>query len=318
MQSPTPFLTLGTRGSPLALTQAKLVRQLLAKHHDVPASEIAIDVIRTDGDRTQAENLSLKDIGGKGLFSKEIEAALLDGRIDVGVHSSKDMATHLPDGLDMPVFLEREDVRDAFISLTAKTLADLPQGARIGTSSLRRAAQMHHQRPDLKVLEFRGNVATRLQKLADGVAHATLLAMAGLNRLGMAEHATDILDPMLMPPAPAQGAIGLECRADDHDTRQKIAPLNHAATFSAITAERAMLATIDGSCRTPIGVYTTEHDGNLTMNAQVLSPDGQEVFTATIIGPEDTAIQLGTQLGESLIRQAGEPFFARLRAAADA
>lgn len=313
MQSPTPFLTLGTRGSPLALKQAQLVQRLLADHHRVPPEQIAIDIIRTQGDSTQSANISLKDIGGKGLFSKEIETALVSGRIDVGVHSAKDMATNLPDGLDMSVYLEREDVRDAFISLVANSIDDLPRGARIGTSSLRRAAQMRHRRPDLTVLEFRGNVAKRLEKLKNGIAEATLLAIAGLNRLGMADHATSTLDPVLFPPAPAQGAIGLECRSDDVATREKIAALNHAQTHTAIIAERAMLRTLDGSCRTPIGVLTEAKSGQLTINAQVLSPDGHDVFTGTVIGPASNAEALGRQLGESLINQAGIAFFEKLR-----
>lgn len=313
LQSPAPFLTLGTRGSPLALKQAELVQRLLVDHHQVPLTAIPIEVIRTEGDSTQSANISLKDIGGKGLFSKEIETALADRRIDVGVHSAKDMATNLPDGLTMPAYLEREPVCDAFISLIANSIDDLPRGARIGTSSLRRAAQMRHRRPDLEVVEFRGNVAKRLEKLKDGLADATLLALAGLNRLGMAEHATSTLDPLLFPPAPAQGAIGLECRDDDTATRQKIAPLNHTATFTAIIAERAMLRTLDGSCRTPIGVLTVEKAGQLILNAQVLSPDGVDMFTGTIIGPTNNAEALGDQLGQSLINQAGEAFFVKLR-----
>lgn len=311
---PAPFLTLGTRGSPLALHQAELVRRLLSAHHGISEDEIAIEVIRTDGDRTQAENLSLKDIGGKGLFSREIEQALADKQIDVGVHSAKDMATQLPDGLDMPVFLAREDVRDAFICLKANSLDELPQGAVIGTSSLRRAAQMRHRRPDLKVVEFRGNVATRLKKLEDGIADATLLAMAGLNRLGKPDVATAILDPMLFPPAPAQGAIGLELRTSDQATREKIMPLDHAETHEALTAERAMLRTLDGSCRTPIGILTTRNADQLTLNGQVLSPDGMQSYTATTIGPASNAEALGIQLGESLIVQAGTAFFDQLRA----
>lgn len=296
------------------MAQAELVRRLLAEHHHVSEDEIPIEVIRTDGDRTQADNLSLKEIGGKGLFSKEIEQALEDGRIDVGVHSAKDMATVLPEGLVMPVFLPREDVRDAFISLVAGSIDELPSGAVIGTSSLRRAAQMRHQRPDLKVVEFRGNVATRLKKLEDKVADATLLAMAGLNRLNKADLATNILDPMLSPPAPAQGAIGLEVRESDRAALQKVQPLNHAETHVALTAERAMLRRIDGSCRTPIGIYTTADAEQLTLNGQVLSPDGLQSFTGTVIGPATNAELLGTQLGDSLIAQAGEAFFARLRA----
>lgn len=311
---PAPFLTLGTRGSPLALAQAHMVRTQLAERHGIAEDEILIEIIRTDGDRTQADNLSLKDIGGKGLFSKEIEQALSEGRIDVGVHSAKDMATELPAGLIMPVYLPREDVRDAFMCLTANSLDELPQGARIGTSSLRRAAQMRHRRPDLEILEFRGNVATRLEKLKNGVADATLLALAGLNRLGLSDKATAILDPVLFPPAPAQGAIGLELRENDATSLEKIAPLNHAPTLAALTAERAMLRTLDGSCRTPIGVHTVASGDQLTVNGQVLSPDGLYEFTGTVIGAADNAEALGTQLGEILIAQAGERFFAQLRA----
>lgn len=311
---PAPFLTLGTRGSPLALAQAHMVRAQLAERHGIAEDEIHIEIIRTDGDRTQAENLSLKDIGGKGLFSKEIEQALIEGRIDVGVHSAKDMATVLPGGLTMPVYLPREDVRDAFICLSASSLDELPQGARIGTSSLRRAAQMRNRRPDLEILEFRGNVATRLEKLKSGVADATLLAMAGLNRLGLSDKATAVLDPALFPPAPAQGAIGLELRENDASSLEKISPLNHAPTQATLTAERAMLRTLDGSCRTPIGVHTRAGGDQLTLNGQVLSPDGLHEFTATVIGSAANAEALGIQLGESLIAQAGERFFAQLRA----
>src|SRR5690606_5118073 len=195
------------------MAQALLVRRLLAEAHEVPEDEIAIEAIATSGDRLKEAPLS--EVGGKGLFSKEIEAALLDGTIDIGVHSSKDMATTLPDGLILPVFLEREDIRDAFVSLSAATIDALPQGVRFGTSSIRRAAQVRRHRPDLEIVPFRGNVDTRLKKLADGVAAATLLAVAGLNRLGRADRITAFLDPHRFPPAPAQGAIGIECRADD-------------------------------------------------------------------------------------------------------
>ena len=315
MQSkPTiPFLRIGTRGSPLALVQARHVRTLLAKEHSVDESEIEIVVIKTDGDRTQSENLSLKDIGGKGLFSKEIEAALLAGDVDVGVHSAKDMATALPQGLEMEVYLQREDIRDALICPSTNTLAELAEGAMIGTSSLRRAAQLRHFRPDLKIVEFRGNVDTRLQKLADGIADATLLAVAGLNRLGKSEVATSLLDPEIFPPAPAQGAIGIETRTDDKRTRSLLAPLNHEETHQAIVAERAMLAMLDGSCRTPIGVLSKRQGDRLQMSAQVLSPDGAQCFAEHIEGAAKDAPRLGRDLGQKLIAAAGEDFMAQLR-----
>jgi len=313
--SSTPFLRLGTRGSPLARAQAETVRALVARHNGVPENLIEIVVIRTDGDRTQAENLSLSEIGGKGLFSKEIEAALRAGEIDVGVHSTKDMATVLPHGLEMPVFLEREDVRDAFISLVADGIEGLPQGARLGSSSLRRRAQLRHIRPDLEVVEFRGNVATRLEKLKAGVADATLLAMAGLNRLGNAELATAVLDPLDFPPAPGQGAIGLEIRAEDDRAREAIAPLDHGPAHDAVAAERAMLRVLDGSCRTPIGVFTRRTGTMLSMRGQVLSPDGAEGYIADIEGPAAEAVQLGTELGQDLLGQAGDEFIAALKMA---
>ncbi len=313
----TPFLRIGTRGSPLALVQARHVRTLLAKEHAIEESEIEIIVIKTDGDRTQSENLSLKDIGGKGLFSKEIEAALLAGYVDIGVHSAKDMATKLPEGLEMEVYLEREDIRDAFICHCASTLEELAQGATLGTSSLRRAAQLRHFRPDFKIIEFRGNVDTRLQKLAHGIADATLLAVAGLNRLGKSDAATGLLDPETFPPAPAQGAIGIETRTGDKRTRNLLTPLNHRETNEAIIAERAMLATLDGSCRTPIGVLTRRQGVQLLMSAQVLSPDGVQCFAEQIQGTANEAPKLGRELGKKLISAAGEDFMARLRESRD-
>lgn len=306
MQSPVPTLTLGTRGSPLALAQAHLVRSLIAHAHGLPEEAVAIKVISTSGDRIQDRPLS--EVGGKGLFTKEIEDALLSGEVDVGVHSSKDVATVLPGGLILPVFLEREDVRDAFVSLTAKTVDDLPQGARLGTSSLRRAAQLRRYRPDLEVVQFRGNVDTRLKKLADGVADATLLAMAGLNRLGKADRARSLLDPERFPPAPAQGAIGLEIRANDAKAAALIAPLDHAATRIAVTAERALLRRLDGSCRTPIAAYSRFDGATLTVTGQILSPDGGRAYTATLSASGTEADALGLRLAETLIAQAGPDF----------
>lgn len=308
-----PFLRIGTRGSPLARAQANMVRTLLARHHRVEEAAIEIKIIKTDGDRSQSENLSLKDIGGKGLFSREIEDRLLDTSIDLGVHSAKDMATKLPPGLVMDTYLSREDVRDAFISFNANSVEELPEGARIGTSSLRRAAQLRHFRPDLKIVEFRGNVDTRLNKLGDNIADATLLAIAGLNRLGKSDQATNLLDPQTFPPAPAQGAVGLEVRADDAATRKLIAPLNHKETQQAVEAERAMLGIVDGSCRTPIGVFTRRQGDRLVMKGQLLSPDGKQCFTQEVQGEAEEPTRLGRRLGNALIANAGAEFIAALK-----
>jgi hydroxymethylbilane synthase len=308
-----PLLSIGTRGSPLALAQAHQVRALLCQAHGLGEDEVAIVVVSTAGDRSQASNRPLSEFGGKGVFSKEIEEQLLAGDIDLGVHSSKDMATRLPDGLDMPVFLEREDVRDAFISGKAGSLDDLPQGAVVGTSSLRRRAQILRARPDLRLVEFRGNLGTRLRKLAEGQADATLLAAAGLNRLGEADKVTAYLDPERFPPAPAQGAIGIEIRAGDARVAALVAPLNHAETHDAVIAERAMLRVIDGSCRTPIGVLTRRDGLRLMLKGEVLSPDGRACFDAEIEGPASQAETLGMLLGEDLLDRAGADFIARLK-----
>jgi len=296
LQSRAPFIRIGTRGSALALAQANLVRQHLAAMHGVPEDEIAVRVITTSGDRLTDRPLA--EAGGKGLFSKEIEAALLAGEVDLGVHSSKDIATTLPDGLRLAAFLEREDVRDAFVSLTAATLDDLPAGARFGTSSIRRGAQMKRARPDLEIVPFRGNVGTRLEKLQRGVADATQLAVA-------------VLDPRRFPPAPAQGAIGLELRAADERTAGLVAGLDHPATSTAVIAERALLAVLNGSCRTPIGVFTELNETSCTMHAQVLSPDGSQSFEATLSGGRGEAASIGAELGRHLLALAGPEFVAR-------
>ncbi|HHY51213.1 MAG TPA: hydroxymethylbilane synthase [Alphaproteobacteria bacterium] len=303
MQS-APFLRIGTRGSPLALAQAHLVRRLLAQAHGVAEEEIAVEAMTTSGDRLTEAPLAA--FGGKGLFSKELEVALAAGVIDIAVHSSKDLATRLPDGLFLPAFLAREDVRDAFVSLSAETLEDLPRGARVGSSSIRRAAQIRRQRPDLTVVPFRGNVDTRLNKLRDGVADATLLAVAGLNRLGRQNEIRSVLDPRVFPPAPAQGAIGIEARVGDARTVALVAPLNHAATMTAVTAERAMLAELDGSCRTAIGVFTEREGDTLTLHGEVLAPDGSRFVADRISGAAGEAAMVGAELGRRL-RAAGGP-----------
>lgn len=306
MQSPAPFARIGTRGSPLALAQAKLVRKRLAAAHGVAEDTIEIEVFSTGGDRSQSENTTLSEIGGKGVFTKEIDEALLAGRIDLGVHSSKDVATGLPPGMVLAAFLEREDVRDAFISVSVKGIDNLPQGARFGTSSIRRAAQALRLRPDLTIVPFRGNVHTRLQKLLDGVADATLLAMAGLNRLGEAHRATAILDPEHFMPAPAQGAIGIAIRDGDSRLAEIVAPLDHAPTHAAIAAERAMLAVLDGSCRTPVGALTSQSGDLLTLKGEILSLDGQTSFRASATGSDPW--QLGEAAGQDLLAQAGPEF----------
>jgi hydroxymethylbilane synthase len=305
MQS-APLLRIGTRGSMLALAQAQLVQRLLAEAHGVGREAIEIKVITTSGDRLTDRPLS--EAGGKGLFSKEIEAALEAGEVDLGVHSSKDLASHLPDGLVLAAFLEREDVRDAFVSVKYRTLEALPRGAKLGSSSIRRAAQMLRARPDLEVVPFRGNVDTRLQKLEAGVADATLLAAAGLNRLGKADRITAYLDPLAFPPAPAQGAIGIEIRDNDNRTADLVSVLNHAPTATTIAAERALLATLDGSCRTPIGAFTELNGVSCRLTAEILSPDGREFYRGSVEGAAADAAKLGTQLGRLLLDAAGPEF----------
>ncbi len=314
MQSLAPFARIGTRGSPLALRQARLVRQMLSEAHGVPEDDIAIEVISTGGDRSQASNASLIEIGGKGLFTKEIDEAMLAGRVDIGVHSSKDVATRLPVGIELVAFLKREDIRDAFMSVKAQSLDHLPERALFGTSSIRRAAQVLRVRPDLRIVAFRGNVGTRLQKLMDGVADGTMLAVAGLNRLGEGHRATALLDPEIFMPAPAQGAIGIAVRSDDHRMKALVSVLDHGPTRRAITAERAMLAVLDGSCRTPVGTLTRLDGEMLTLKGQILSLDGSSMFEAAAEGHNAEA--LGARVGADLVRQAGTEWLARWAASA--
>ncbi|MEP7239293.1 MAG: hydroxymethylbilane synthase [Devosia sp.] len=305
MQS-SPFLRIGSRGSQLALTQARLVQGLLATAHGVDPARIEIRTITTSGD--VLTDAPLGEVGGKGLFSKEIEAALDAGDIDLGVHSSKDMATTLPDGLVLAAFLEREDIRDAFVSLVAPSLAALPPGARLGSSSLRRSAQMLRVRPDLAIVPFRGNVDSRLRKLREGVADATLLAVAGLNRLGRAAEITDYLDPLSFPPAPAQGAIALEIRQNDHRTADIIKPLDHAATHLTVRAERALLGALDGSCRTAIGAVSRIEASTLTLRGEILSPKGDISISGELSGPIGDPERIGHELGQILRDKAGSDF----------
>ena len=301
------ILRLGTRGSPLALTQARMVRAALAKAHGLDPERIALEVIRTSGDRIQDRPLA--EVGGKGLFTKEIEEALSAGVIDLAVHSSKDMPTVLPPGLVLSAFMEREDPRDVFISRKAKSIADLPRGATVGTASLRRQAMVKRKRPDLTIVPLRGNVETRLRKLDEGVADATLLALAGLKRLGLADVATTVLDVDEFLPAVGQGAIGIETRADDSPTREMLGAINHADTFSALAAERAFLAVLDGSCRTPIGGHATVSGGRLRFRGMIVKPDGSEAFEATRQGDVREAERLGADAGGELKGRANPDFF---------
>ncbi len=299
-------IRIGTRGSPLALAQAEEVRARLAKAHDLPEQSFEIVTIKTSGDVIVDKPLA--DVGGKGLFTKEIEEALLDGRVDLAVHSTKDMATVLPKGLNIGAILTREDVRDAFISLKYKTLGDLPEGARVGTSSLRRGAQVKALRPDLEIVPFRGNVQTRLRKLADGVADATFLACAGLIRLGLAENITSVVEVDDMLPAVAQGAISIEIRSHEVEIAQLVAAINDEATALCIEAERAYLAKLEGSCRTPIGGLAELSGGMLSLRGQILSPDGQRQFSATHKGRPAEAAKIGVEAADDLLQQAGPNF----------
>jgi hydroxymethylbilane synthase len=305
--SAAPFLRIGTRGSPLALWQAHEVQARLAAAHGIAPDAIAITVIKTSGDIIQDRPLS--EVGGKGLFTKEIEQALSDNRIDLAVHSSKDMPTVLPDGLMLAACLPREDVRDAFISRKAATLADLPFAAVVGTASLRRQAMVKRLRPDLQVVPFRGNVETRLKKLDDGVVDATLLALAGLKRLGRADAATSILDADSFLPAVGQGAIGIETRADDRRTRDLVAAIGDPDTLTALTTERAFLAVLDGSCRTPIAGHARVAGGVLTFRGLILRPDGSEALETSRNGAAAEGAALGADAGRELKGRAAPDFF---------
>jgi hydroxymethylbilane synthase len=303
------ILRIGSRGSPLALAQAREVLRRLTEACGIAAEQIEIKIIRTTGDAIQDRPLA--EAGGKGLFTKEIEEALLAGSIDLAVHSSKDMPTVLPSGLALSAFLPREDVRDAFISAKAKTLRDLPHGAVLGTASLRRQAMAKRLRPDLKVVTLRGNVETRLRKLEAGEADATLLAVAGLKRLGLLSAATAVLDIDEFLPAVGQGAIGIETRADDDATRALMAKINDADTATALTAERAFLAVLDGSCRTPIGGHARVSAGMVWFRGMILKPDGSEAFEVFREGRADEAEALGAEAGRELKGRASPDFFAR-------
>jgi hydroxymethylbilane synthase len=305
-------LKIGTRGSPLALYQARLVQRLLGQAERVRKDDwddqFPIVVFKTSGDKLTDRRLI--EAGGKGLFTKELEEALLSDDIDLAVHSMKDVPTIGQDALKIGAILTRADVRDAFISLKAKSLMDLPKGAVLGTASIRRQAQAKRFRPDLKTVLLRGNVGTRLQKLADGVCDATFLASAGLLRLGQEDKITDFMSPDVMLPAPAQGAIGIEIRANDAATQDRLGPLHHKPTEIAIAAERAFLRALDGSCRTPIAALAEIIGDHLHFRGEVFTPGGLHVYareTEVALGADKMAVAraTGMALGHEIRAEAG-------------
>lgn len=301
-----PF-RIGTRGSPLALAQAYETRSRLMAAHGLPEDRFEVVVLSTKGDRITDRSLAL--IGGKGLFTEEIEAQLSSGELDFAVHSSKDMPTRLPEGLHLSAYLPREDIRDAFIGRTAQRLLDLPQGATVGSASLRRQALIRRLRPDINVIVFRGQVDTRLGKLAAGEADATLLAYAGLKRLGKLDVPTELLDPISFPPAPAQGAICIESRVNDDRINGLLAAIDDRPTRAAVSCERGFLATLDGSCRTPIAGYATVEGDHLQFRGMILTPDGSVFHEIETSGAADSAADLGEAAGQAIRAKAGAGFF---------
>lgn len=305
-------IVIGTRESPLAMVQTETVAGLLKKTHEFLAQDgmLQIDAVKTTGDIVLDRPLS--EIGGKGLFTKELDRALMDRRVDIAVHSMKDLETWLPEGMAIGCILPREDPRDAFIGAKFKTLRELPEGARVGTASLRRQAQLLSLRPDLDIDIIRGNVQTRLKKLADGEYDATFLALAGLLRLGMEDVATQVLGPETLLPACAQGAVGVTCRADDTRTLELLKPLDHDPTRTAVMCERAMLDALDGSCRTPIAGLAEVDGEKIYLRGLVARIDGTEILRGEQSGRAQDAEDIGRQLGENLKSRAGPDFFPRV------
>jgi len=306
-QSSTPTLRIGSRGSPLALVQAREVQTRLARACGFAPAEIEIKIIRTTGDAIQDRPLA--QAGGKGLFTKEIEEALLAGTIDIAVHSSKDMPTVLPPGLVLSAFLPREDPRDALVSRNGKTLRDLPARAVARTASLRRQALLKRLRSDLNIVTLRGNVETRLRKVEAGEVDATVLAVAGLKRLGLAAAATAIFDVEEFPPAVGQGAIAIQTRANDEKTRELVSSIGEADTATALAAERAFLAMLDGSCRTPIAGHAQVDAETIRFRGMIAKIDGSEAWDVSREGPRVDAEKLGADAGRELKARAGAGFF---------
>jgi hydroxymethylbilane synthase len=307
MAQSTALLRIGTRGSPLALVQARMVAARLAAVLGGSEDAIELRIIRTSGDAIQDRPLA--EDGGKGLFTKEIEEALQQGAIDLAVHSAKDMPTMLPAGLMLAACLEREDPRDVFISRKAHSLAELPQSASLGTASLRRQAIAKRARSDLRVVPLRGNVETRLRKLDSGDVDATILALAGLKRLGLTKHATAIMSVDAFLPAVGQGAIGIEAREDDTRTRDHLARIDHADTSAALACERAFLAELDGSCKTPIGGHATISGDTLNFRGLIVRPDGASAHDIVASGRRGDMIKIGAEAGHELRRLGGPHFF---------
>ncbi len=298
-------IRIATRASDLALAQANMVKAALEAAHSDIRCELLPMV--TSGDRNQTDDLA--HWGYKGLFTKEIEEALLSHTADIAVHSMKDMPSQLPDGLMIAAMLPRADARDAFISTAYSSLDALPQGAVVGSSSVRRSAWLRSLRPDLVIVPYRGNVPSRLRKLAEGEVAATLLAVAGLERLGLQSHITHILEPDVMLPAVAQGAIGIECRSDDSAVQQQLAAISHSPTMQCVSAERGVLIALDGSCKTPLSAYATLQNGQIHLRAALINPDNLQRWESDITGAADDAESIGRMLGNQLQSRAADDGF---------
>jgi hydroxymethylbilane synthase len=303
-------LRIATRGSALALWQANYVRERLAQFHGIDCELVRI---RTSGDNFQSSSVAQlnQETGTKGIFIKELEEALLAGTADLAVHSMKDVPTENPAGLTFPAITKREDVRDCLVSRDGTKLKDLASGARVGTSSLRRQAQLRHHRPDLQLLDLRGNVDTRLRKVAAGEFDAIVLATAGMNRLGARDRITEIIPPEIVLPAVGQGALGIETRADDREIMRLVATLDDPESHAAVTAERALLRELEGGCQVPLGAWARQEKGELRLEACVFSADGTEFVRRDLSGHVDDAERLGVRLGQILI-EAGADRILRL------
>jgi len=295
-------IRIATRKSPLALWQAEHVRSELERHH--PGLTVELVTMTTKGDKILDSPLA--KVGGKGLFIKELEQGMLEGTADIAVHSMKDVTAVLPEEFVLAVICEREDPRDAFVSGSFASFRDLPQGARVGTCSLRRQCQIKEMRPDLKVIDLRGNVNTRLRKLDDGEFDAIVLATAGLVRLGFFDRIRERIAPETSLPAVGQGAVGIECRAEDSETRELLAPLEHRETRVRVSAERAMNARLEGGCQVPIGGFAELQDGTLRLRGFVGRPDGTLVIRADVSGPEADAERIGSEMGEDLLSRGAD------------
>jgi len=296
-----PTLRIGTRGSALALAQATLVQQQIQDRY--PQIAVDLEIIKTTGDKIQ--DVPLAKIGGKGLFTKEIELAILAGEVDLGVHSMKDVPTEVPEGLVIGITTSREDPRDAFISRKYQALEEVPPGGRLGTGSLRRRAQLLNLRPDLEIVPLRGNVDTRLRKLVAENLDAVILATAGLRRLGRAEEITAVIPAEVMVPAIGQGALGLEYRQDDEETRDILAFLDDPATRVAVAAERAFLARLEGGCQVPIAAYGELQEGTVVLDGLIGDLNGSRIFRDRIAGDPAEAAALGRRLAERLLARGG-------------